>query len=78
MVKKLREETDHWLPQVKGVPVVAVSGLTGEGIDRLLRAVIESHAVWNRRIATAALNRWLGENSRPPSTPGGVRPPSEA
>src|SRR6201999_2563791 len=24
--QKLREETDHWLPQVNGVPVVAVSG----------------------------------------------------
>ena len=58
-MKKLREETDHWLPQVKGVPVLAVSGLTGEGLDRLLRAVVASHAAWNRRVATSALNRWL-------------------
>ncbi len=58
---KLREETDHWLPQVKGVPIVSVSGLTGEGLDRLLRAVVESHAVWNRRVSTSALNRWLEE-----------------
>jgi len=43
----LRQETDHWLPQVKGVPVVAVSGLTGEGLDRLM---IESQA----RVATSA------------------------
>src|SRR5262249_45172598 len=35
-IKRLREETDHWLPQIKGVPVVAVSGLTGEGLDRLM------------------------------------------
>ncbi len=34
-IKQLREETDHRLPQVKGVPVVAVSGLTGAGLDRL-------------------------------------------
>jgi GTP-binding protein len=60
-ITKLREETDHRLPQVKGVPIVAVSGLTGEGLDRLLRAVIESYAVWNRRVPTSALNRWLGE-----------------
>ena len=41
-IKQLREETDHWLPQVKGVPVVAVSGLTGEGLDRLMQAVVDS------------------------------------
>jgi GTP-binding protein len=67
-IKKLREETDHWLPQVKGVPVVAVSGLTGEGLDRLMQAVVDAHAVWNRRAATSALNRWLAEvaASHPP------------
>ena len=37
-VNKLREEADHWLPQVKGAGVVAVSGLTGEGLDRLMQA----------------------------------------
>ena len=30
----LREQVDHWLPQIKGVPVVALSALTGEGLDR--------------------------------------------
>jgi GTP-binding protein len=58
---KLREETDHWLPQVKGVPIVPVSGLTGDGLDKLLQAIVGSHGVWNRRVSTSALNRWLGE-----------------
>jgi GTP-binding protein len=56
---KLRAESDHRLPQVKGVPVVAHSGLTGAGLDRLMQAVIDAHAVWNRRVPTSALNRWL-------------------
>jgi GTP-binding protein len=60
-IGKLRQEVDHWLPQVKGVPIVAVSGLHGEGLDRLMQAVVDIHAVWNRRVPTAALNRWLGE-----------------
>jgi GTP-binding protein len=66
--RKLREEADHWLPQVKGMPVVAVSALTGEGLDRLMQAVVDIHAVWNRRIETSALNRWLAEvvASHPP------------
>ena len=58
---KLRDEIDHRLPQVKGVPLVAISGVTGEGLDRLMQGIVESHAVWNRRIPTSALNRWLGE-----------------
>ena len=74
-ISKLREETDHWLPQVKGVPVVAVSGLTGFGLDRLMQAVLDAHAVWNRRVPTAALNRWLGEviSAHPPPAVSGRR-----
>jgi len=66
--KQLREETDHWLPQVKGAPVVAVSGLTGEGLDRLMQGVLDAHAVWNKRVGTSALNRWLADvaSSHPP------------
>jgi GTP-binding protein len=41
------------------VPVIGVSGLTGEGLDRLMQAVADIHEVWNRRVPTAALNRWL-------------------
>ncbi len=60
-MSRLREEADHWLPQVKGVPIIAVSGLTGDGLERLMRGVSDAHAVWNRRIATHLLNRWLAQ-----------------
>ena len=56
---KLRAQADHWLPQVKGVSVVAHSGATGEGLDRLMQAILDAHAVWNKRVPTGALNRWL-------------------
>jgi GTP-binding protein len=74
-VGQLRNEADHWLPQVKGVPVVAVSGLTGEGLDRLMQAVIDAHEVWNRRVPTAALNRWFEEatSASPPPAVSGRR-----
>jgi GTP-binding protein len=58
---RLREMADRALPQIKGVPVIALSARTGEGIDALMAAVLESHAVWNRRAPTAALNRFLAE-----------------
>jgi GTP-binding protein len=72
---KLREETDHWLPQVKGVPVVAVSGLQGEGLDRLMQAILDAHDVWNRRVNTSGLNRWFGQvtSQHPPPAVSGRR-----
>jgi GTP-binding protein len=59
--KKLREEVDHWLPQARGVPIFAISGQTGEGLDRIMEAVVSMYAAWNTRVPTSALNRWLEE-----------------
>jgi GTP-binding protein len=72
---KLREEADNWLPQLKGVPVVALSGLTGEGLDRLMQAVVDAYAVWNKRINTSQLNRWFEETiaAHPPPAVSGRR-----
>jgi GTP-binding protein len=72
---KLRAQADHWLPQVKGVPVVAHSGQTGAGLDRLMEAIVEAHAVWNKRVPTGALNRWLPEivAAHPPPAVAGRR-----
>jgi GTP-binding protein len=55
----LREKTDRLLPQVRGIRAVTVSGETGEGLDRLMHAVIEADKIWNKRVSTAKLNRWL-------------------
>jgi len=72
---RLRELADRLLPQIKGVPVVALSARSGEGLDRLMAAVMEAHAVWNRRAPTAALNRFLAEAiaAHPPPALGGRR-----
>jgi GTP-binding protein len=47
------------LAQMRGIPVVAFSALTGAGIDKLLPAVRAAHEVWNRRVPTGELNRWF-------------------
>ncbi|MFT0862389.1 ribosome biogenesis GTPase Der [Ancylobacter sp. G4_0304] len=75
LAKRMREEADHWLPQLKGMPVVLLSALTGEGLDRLVRAIQAAHEVWNRRVATNPLNRWLGETTdqHPPPAVSGRR-----
>ncbi len=55
--------------------MVGVSGLTGEGLDRLMQAVITIYGVWNKRVATAALNRWLEDTvaAHPPPAVSGRR-----
>jgi GTP-binding protein len=72
---KLREEADHWLPQVKGVPIIATSGMQGDGLDRLMQAVVDAHTVWNKRVATNPLNRWFEDaiSSHPPPAVSGRR-----
>jgi len=75
VLSKLREEADHWLPQVKGVPIIPMSGLTGRGLDRMLEAVVEQHRIWNIRIATNPLNKFLEQatDSHPPPAVSGRR-----
>ncbi len=57
---ELRDRVTASLAQLQGVPLVPISGLTGKGIDALMKAVLSADAVWNKRLSTPALNRWLG------------------
>ena len=72
---RVRDRLERSLPQLHGVAVVPVSALTGQGVERLMRAVFEADAVWNRRIPTAALNRWLAaiQERHPPPLVGARR-----
>ena len=74
-LKELREQCERLLPQLRGVPLVTVSAKTGKGLDRLRAAVLKAYEVWNRRVPTAALNRWLKEmvEAHPPPAPSGRR-----
>ncbi len=55
----LRDRLETSLPQVRGIPVVTVSALSGEGMDRIMHAVFDIFAIWNSRVPTARLNQWL-------------------
>jgi len=74
-LKELREEFTRLLPQLRGAPLVTVSARTGKGVDRLQQAIMRAHEVWNRRVTTAQLNRWLAGmlEQHPPPAPGGKR-----
>ncbi|KUF11483.1 ribosome biogenesis GTPase Der [Pseudoponticoccus marisrubri] len=71
----LREQFELVLPQLRGAPLVTISARTGKGLDRLQKAVMQAHDVWNRRVTTGQLNRWLeGMIERhPPPAPQGRR-----
>ena len=59
--KKLRDRLEASFAQVKDVPIVGFSAITGRGVDRLLPKVFETYAIWNKRVPTPKLNRWLRE-----------------
>lgn len=63
------------LAQIKGVPLLTISGATGKGIDVLMRVAFEQRAIWSQRISTSRLNRWFERavDANPPPAPGGKR-----
>ncbi|HSV29001.1 MAG TPA: ribosome biogenesis GTPase Der [Candidatus Omnitrophota bacterium] len=75
-LQRLKDRLETSLPQVRGVPTVTMSALTGRGLDRLMDSVQDIHALWNRRVPTAKLNGWLEEmvaHHPPPALQGGRR-----
>jgi GTP-binding protein len=71
----IRAALEEGLAQLKGVPLVAVSAMTGKGLDQMLTAAFDLRAQWSRRVPTAALNRWFDHalETNPPPAPGGRR-----
>jgi GTP-binding protein len=74
-LRDMREAFERLLPQLRGAPLVTVSAKTGRGLDRLQQAIVRAYDVWNRRVPTATLNRWLAEKveAHPPPAPSGRR-----
>ncbi|MBA8909049.1 ribosome biogenesis GTPase Der [Aminobacter ciceronei] len=56
---ELREKTERLLPQARGLQAVPMSAETGRGLEKLMDAVMKTHRVWNSRVSTGKLNRWL-------------------
>ena len=74
-LKKLNDRLQTSFPQARGIPIITLSAKNGRGTDRLLPAVMNLYDLWNKRISTGALNRWL-ENiivNHPPPLSNGQR-----
>jgi GTP-binding protein len=74
-MREIRDRIEISLHQMKGVAVIPISARAGTGLDKLMRAVFRAHALWNRHVPTAQLNRFLAEvvESHPPPLAGGRR-----
>ncbi len=74
-LKELKENFERLLPQLRGAPLITVSAKTGRGIDRLQQAIMRAYDMWNRRVSTAQLNRWMAGmlEAHPPPAPQGKR-----
>jgi GTP-binding protein len=69
----LREACERLLPQLRGIPLVTLSGLQGRNIDKLMEAIFKIERTWNSHISTSRLNRWLAgmtEGHPPPAVSG--------
>ena len=71
----VRKALDEGLAQIKGVPLIAISGLTCKNIDILMKAAFEARDAWSRRVSTSQLNRWFEAalERNPPPAPNGRR-----
>ena len=71
----VRKALDDGLSQIRGVPLVALSGATGKGLDIMMKAVTEARTKWSRRVPTSQLNRWFEStlDRNPPPAAGGTR-----
>ncbi|MBT4888885.1 MAG: ribosome biogenesis GTPase Der, partial [Rhodospirillales bacterium] len=72
-MKQVEDRLQTSLTQVRGIPVITFSALTGKGINRLMPAVFKIFDTWNIRISTARLNKWLSfmtEAHTPPAVNG--------
>src|SRR5471032_2311629 len=59
--RKLNDRLESSFTQVKDVPIVGFSALNGRGVERLMPKVMETYDIWNLRVKTPQLNRWLRE-----------------
>jgi GTP-binding protein len=89
---EIKDTLETSLSQIQNLPFVTLSALRGQNLDHLMDHAIKHYEIWNKRISTNRLNRWLEsrtERHPPPLSQGrpnrlrymtqiNVRPPTFA
>lgn len=58
-LQKLSDRLERSLAQIRDIPVITISALNGKNINRLMDTVLFSYDIWDKRVSTGHLNRWL-------------------
>jgi GTP-binding protein len=67
-LETLQDRLERSLGQIRDIPHVTISALHSKRIERLMEAVLETYELWNTRVPTSGLNRWLaGMESQHPA-----------
>ncbi len=61
LLEDIRLRLDDVAPKMKGIPVIPISAAQGKGLDKLMKACYKMYDLWNIRIPTSEVNRWLEE-----------------
>ncbi len=74
-MQAIRDRLETSLTQLRGVPIVTFSALTGHRVERLMQAVTSIYDTWNARVPTGRLNRWFAalQAAHPPPLVSGRR-----
>lgn len=56
---EIKEILSNSLAQVPDIPLVTLSALREQNLDKLMEAGIRTYKTWNKRVSTGRLNRWL-------------------
>jgi GTP-binding protein len=75
ILKEIQQKLAHTLPQVQGIPCVPISALYRKGFNKLIKAIFVTEELWNTRVSTGTLNRWLEKATErhPPPLAGNSR-----
>ncbi|MEM7618961.1 MAG: ribosome biogenesis GTPase Der [Pseudomonadota bacterium] len=60
-LRELKLEVERLLPQIKGIQLIPMSAEKKTGLSNLMKCVFKTYEMWNRRVPTAQLNRFLND-----------------
>lgn len=59
LLSKIEQTLQDQLAQARGIPCIPICARSGQNLDKLMEAVGDIYDLWNKRIPTAKLNKWL-------------------
>ena len=59
VLDRIKHKLSTSLAQTKDIRFATISAKNGKNIDKLFYKALQTYEIWNKRIATGGLNRWL-------------------